>query len=892
MSYRREMIVSLIFCAFFLLPTCESSAAVIRVDCNGGGDYTTISDALAAAESGDTIQVAECVYPEVITLADGIELLGGFEAAGWTRDVNEYITVIDAAEGTTPPVSASQVSGAVFDGFSVINWSPEAVRLEESQVTISNNRLESPAGSYGTGIYALNSESVLNYNYITGGYETGLADGILVYNMPAYRLGKQYVPDITNNLVSYASNGIRILSPYDFEMDISGNSLYMGFNGIYAYNYTGSVTPTLSYNTIYGEYGIQIQSRYGELSPVITNNVLNSYSGGINLYSYYYGPQNKETGKNDKQTWAPVIESNDITAFEFGIHCLTSALGIGGTISQNVITGTGRGVWVFSDQQPIDTLISGNYVTSSTGGMMGIACISQNSIANPTIASNTVLYGQYGIGIYSSEYQTSGVVSDNTVNVGYTGISIINVYVDGNTEIKNNEISGHAQNGIEFRGEGSILTPTITDNDINGGRFGIIIDGNNEISPTISQNTIHSQDHSNIFIMDEMYQNYTSERNDSKQIHSPIISDNVLYDAGETGIMITNYNYPVGGVIAGNLIHDTAAGVYFEALNECSTEIANNLIYNEEHACVNVDGAYQTSIYPNIWNNTFAYSYDGVWIEGEPLSPTITNNIIVSNTNSGISIIEGFKAEEEKGSGQKDASIDYNDVWNNGENYVYCTPGPNDISADPLFASGPDGDYYLSQTAAGQSQDSPCLDAGSAPADSLSILGTSFGEMTTRTDEAFDSGTVDMGYHYAVEMTPTPVLTGTPTETPTDTPTEIPTDTPTETPTDTPTETPTLTFTPVPTDTPTGIPTATQTSSPVFSPTVTPSPTQTFSPTQIPSDTPTMTETPVYSPTVTLTPTQPVIPALNSSGITILILAAGFMLFIFGWKKNHNEIIQ
>jgi subtilisin family serine protease len=65
------------------------------------------------------------------------------------------------------------------------------------------------------------------------------------------------------------------------------------------------------------------------------------------------------------------------------------------------------------------------------------------------------------------------------------------------------------------------------------------------------------------------------------------------------------------------------------------------------------------------------------------------------------------------------------------------------INADPLFVIGPLGDYYLSQIDAKQSKDSPCVDAGS---DDVVAIG--FTEHTTRTDEMFDAGIVDMGYHY------------------------------------------------------------------------------------------------------------------------------------------------
>jgi len=71
------------------------------------------------------------------------------------------------------------------------------------------------------------------------------------------------------------------------------------------------------------------------------------------------------------------------------------------------------------------------------------------------------------------------------------------------------------------------------------------------------------------------------------------------------------------------------------------------------------------------------------------------------------------------------------------------TWGTGNIDTNPLFITGPDGDYYLSQISAGQGVNSPCIDAGSATAASLGM-----GGKTTKTNRVIDSGTVDMGYHY------------------------------------------------------------------------------------------------------------------------------------------------
>ncbi|MBN1805971.1 MAG: hypothetical protein JW837_12035 [Sedimentisphaerales bacterium] len=72
-------------------------------------------------------------------------------------------------------------------------------------------------------------------------------------------------------------------------------------------------------------------------------------------------------------------------------------------------------------------------------------------------------------------------------------------------------------------------------------------------------------------------------------------------------------------------------------------------------------------------------------------------------------------------------------------------PGTGNIDSNPLFVTGPNGDYYLSQIAAGQATNSPCVDTGSAQSMSLGM-----NAYTTRTDEVNDSGVVDMGYHYTL----------------------------------------------------------------------------------------------------------------------------------------------
>jgi hypothetical protein len=93
-----------------------------------------------------------------------------------------------------------------------------------------------------------------------------------------------------------------------------------------------------------------------------------------------------------------------------------------------------------------------------------------------------------------------------------------------------------------------------------------------------------------------------------------------------------------------------------------------------------------------------------------------------------------------------------NEIWNRDNSAIMVTysnvqygwQGTGNINANPSFVTGPNGDYYLSQIAAGQAVDSPCVDAGS---DTAANLGMDI--FTTRTDEIMDREIVDMGYHYS-----------------------------------------------------------------------------------------------------------------------------------------------
>ncbi|MEO0125950.1 MAG: FlgD immunoglobulin-like domain containing protein, partial [candidate division WOR-3 bacterium] len=162
-----------------------------------------------------------------------------------------------------------------------------------------------------------------------------------------------------------------------------------------------------------------------------------------------------------------------------------------------------------------------------------------------------------------------------------------------------------------------------------------------------------------------------------------------------------------------------------------------------------------------VFNNTFfanmcstAIPYGGAIYVKSSKSSVIKNNIIVGNIATGIVPYGGGIACQPD---TLDTLIfDYNDVWGNlPNNYYACRPGPHAFSLDPLFVSGPSGEYYLSQIAAGQPEESPCVDAGDTLLMTSPLnLDSLIHRWTTRSDTVYDTDRIDLGYHYL----PTPFV--------------------------------------------------------------------------------------------------------------------------------------
>ncbi len=519
-------------------------------------------------------------------------------------------------------------------------------------------------------------------------------------------------------------------------------------------------------------------------------------------------------------------------------------------------------------------------ITYNTGMVGGIWCA--GNISNSPVISNCTITRNTG------ENQGGGVYFPNQVRVDMSDCIITHNRSKRGAGISCNDTSGMILN-CEIRN--NIASAPNPETAYGGGLFiGGSLTTLIVASCTISDNL--GEQGGGIYIIG------SSEA----IITDCMISENQGYPQGGGGIYITG-----GDALITNctLQANTAAGDYGGGIyaRYGSPQITNCAFM--ENSASDGGGAYYSYEYesasPVLINCLFAAnsaSFGGA-VSLDNAAPFITNSTFYNNQAS---YVGGLRCK----SGALIPTVLNSIFWNNAGDEIDCPAavvtysdieggftGTGNIDQDPLFVTGPLGDFYLSQTASGQANDSPCVDTGNAAASSICY--TTFGgtlcmdDLTTRTDQILDSGQVDMGYHYG-EFIPTP--TKTPTRTPTFSPTPTVTLSPTSTPSETPTRSPTNTRTCTPTRTcsPTESPTYTPTESPTHSPTKSPTITPTLSPslTATLSPTVTQTHTPADTATPTAIPTSPPVPVFNVPGLIITLLLSSF-LFIAGIRQKNRQ---
>ncbi|MBN1436379.1 MAG: right-handed parallel beta-helix repeat-containing protein [Sedimentisphaerales bacterium] len=223
------------------------------------------------------------------------------------------------------------------------------------------------------------------------------------------------------------------------------------------------------------------------------------------------------------------------------------------------------------------------------------------------------------------------------------------------------------------------------------------------------------------------------------------------------GISIGGSNSPTvqNCVIDNNTAGESGGGIYCDpymnpTIKNCL--LSNNSAVQKGGAIFCDNGANPSIGNCTIVGNTAGYNGGGgiyCYSYYSSTSPTITDTIFANNTN--------FAVYEDGSSA--DPAVSYCHFYNNSvadyrdqdtwqwtgafDININVANAHDNIDGDPLFLTGPWGDYYLSQVGAGTLGHSPCINSGSDTAINLGL-----NNRTTRIDSVYDVLTVDIGYHY------------------------------------------------------------------------------------------------------------------------------------------------
>ena len=236
----------LLVCALiiFSASACMAKVVYVKWDSPGVGDPVTydgaswetafhkIGDAISAAVSGDEVWVAAGTYQQNVTLRPGVILKGGYAGTGDTRDTAANTTLIRELNGE-PFAAVIGAEGSVIDGCTVQGYGYDpAIKCTGCSCTITNNTIlyqgvrltnsncEVRANAFsGCGVSSDGGVLVIDNNTFTGGGTS--SSGIVCLNATS--------ATITNNTVTHSSpNGISVTG-YAL---ITGNTIKDGTYGI------------------------------------------------------------------------------------------------------------------------------------------------------------------------------------------------------------------------------------------------------------------------------------------------------------------------------------------------------------------------------------------------------------------------------------------------------------------------------------------------------------------------------------------------------------------------------------------------------------------------------------------------------------------------------------
>jgi hypothetical protein len=261
-----------------LVISVPAYAAFIRVDPSGGGDATTVAEAMLLASAGDTVAVRFGAHlVNNVQVTDGVALLGGWDSS-FTSRVPGTSHLMSSAQQILR-CTTGQGLDTVIDGFELTGASNSGILCTDSSPTITNNEFHANTAVDGGAIHCeMGASPFIAHNHIHHN-TANLGGGIRGH------WGYDTSPTIVENVIEYntafyggggisVNNGSSVIEDNVIRFNAAHGGQSATGGGIHVWHAEGGVVTVrrnlIIYNTSDEGGGIGITGGH----PVIENNTL------------------------------------------------------------------------------------------------------------------------------------------------------------------------------------------------------------------------------------------------------------------------------------------------------------------------------------------------------------------------------------------------------------------------------------------------------------------------------------------------------------------------------------------------------------------------------------------------------------------------------------------